>query len=109
MIREGRTDYRLPPRAFTGLTNSGSVRVAGRRSRSQHPGRIVAVMGTEGADRQQQKVREFMSLLPLTLELAGLPHAEPGRYYSESQMDARATTIRTAYKIARQIVLEVAK
>jgi hypothetical protein len=66
-------------------------------------------MGTEGPDRQQQKVREFMSLLPLTLEVAGLPRAEPGRYFSEGQMDARATTIRTAYKIARQIVLEVAK
>jgi len=37
-------------------------------------------MGAEGPDRQQQKVREFMSLLPLTLELAGLPRAEPGRY-----------------------------
>jgi hypothetical protein len=66
-------------------------------------------MSTEGADRQQQKVREFMSLIPLTLELAGLPRAEPGRYFTEGQMEARATTLRTAYKIARQIVLEVAK
>jgi hypothetical protein len=66
-------------------------------------------MSTEGADRQQQKVREFMSLIPLTLELAGLPRAEPGRYFTEGQMEARATTIRTAYKIARQIVLDVAK
>ena len=66
-------------------------------------------MSTEGADRQQQKVREFMSLIPLTLELAGLPRAEPGRYFTEGQMEARATTLRTAYKIARQTVLEVAK
>ena len=66
-------------------------------------------MGTEGADRQQVKVREFMSLLPLTLEVAGLPRAESGRHFSESQMEARATTIRTAYKMARQIVLEIAK
>jgi hypothetical protein len=66
-------------------------------------------MSTEGADRQQQKVREFMSLLPLTVELAGLPRAEPGRYFTEGQMEARATTLRTAYKIARQIILEVAK
>jgi hypothetical protein len=66
-------------------------------------------MGTEGADRQQVKVREFMSLLPLTLEVAGLPRAEAGRHFSESQMEARATTIRTAYKMARQIVLEIAK
>jgi hypothetical protein len=67
-------------------------------------------MSTEGtADRQQQKVREFMSLLPLTLELAGLSRAEPGKYLSESQIEARATSIRAAYKVARQIVLDVAK
>lgn len=66
-------------------------------------------MSTEGADRQQQKVREFMSLLPLTAELAGLPKAEHGKYYSESQIEARATSIRTAYKIARQVVLDIAK
>ncbi|HEV3255625.1 MAG TPA: hypothetical protein VG013_01970 [Gemmataceae bacterium] len=66
-------------------------------------------MGTEGVDRQQQKVREFMSLLPLTVEIAGLPRAETGRHLNEGQMEARATSIRTAYKIARQIVLEVAK
>ena len=66
-------------------------------------------MGTESPDRQQQKVREFMSLLPLTLEVAGLPRAEGGRYFNEGQMEARATTIRSAYKMARQTVLEVAK
>jgi hypothetical protein len=66
-------------------------------------------MGTESGDRQQQKVREFMSLLPLTLEIAGLPKAEAGRHFNEGQMEARSTTIRTAYKVARQIVLEVAK
>jgi len=66
-------------------------------------------MGAESADRQQQKVREFMSLLPLTLAVAGLPNAEHGKHFNEGQMDARATTIRTAYKIARQIVLDVAK
>ena len=66
-------------------------------------------MGTEGGDRQQQKVREFMSLLPLTLAIAGLPQAEAGKYYSEGQMEARSTTIRTAYKVARQVILDVAK
>jgi hypothetical protein len=50
-----------------------------------------------------------MQLLPLTLEIAGLPHAEPGKYYNDGQMEARATTIRAAYKIARQIILEIAK
>jgi hypothetical protein len=66
-------------------------------------------MGTEGVDRQQQKVREFLQLLPLTVEVAGLPPAEPGRHLTEGQMEARATSIRAAYKIARQIILDVAK
>ena len=66
-------------------------------------------MSAESADRQQQKVREFMGLIPLTLAIAGLPDAEPGRYFTEGQMDARATSLRAAYKIARQVILEVAK
>jgi hypothetical protein len=66
-------------------------------------------MGTESADRQQQKAREFMNLLPLTLAIAGLPNAEPGRYLNEGQMEARATALKAAYKIARQIVMDVVK
>ena len=66
-------------------------------------------MGTEGVDRQQQKAREFMALLPLTLELAGLPKSEPGRPFGESQLEARAMVIRAAYKAARQIVVDLAK
>ena len=66
-------------------------------------------MGTEGVDRQQQKVQEFLRLLPLTLAVAGLPEAESGRHLNEGQMEARATSIRTAYKVARQIILDVAK
>ncbi|HZZ79997.1 MAG TPA: hypothetical protein VFE62_15870 [Gemmataceae bacterium] len=64
---------------------------------------------TPEAERQQQKAKEFMSLLPLTLAVAGLPDAEPGKHYTESQLEARATTIRIAYKIARQIVMEVTR
>jgi hypothetical protein len=66
-------------------------------------------MGSESPDRTQQKVREFMSLLPLTLELAGLPRSEGGRYFNEGQMDARSTTLKAAYKVARQIVLDISK
>ena len=33
-------------------------------------------MSTEGIDRQQQKINEFMRLLPLTTAIAGLPHGE---------------------------------
>jgi hypothetical protein len=66
-------------------------------------------MGTEGVDRQQQRVQEFMRLLPLTLAVAGLPEPEAGRHLNEGQMEARATSIRTAYKVARQIILDIAK
>ena len=66
-------------------------------------------MSAEAADRQQQKVREFMQLLPLTLAIAGLPEAEPGRPFTESQMDSRAISIRAAYKISRQIIVELVK
>jgi len=66
-------------------------------------------MSTEIPDRQQQKVREFMSLLPLTLALAGLPEGEPGRPFNEGQLDSRAITLRAAYKAARQLVVDVSK
>jgi hypothetical protein len=66
-------------------------------------------MSTDATNQQQQKAREFMSLLPLTLAVAGLPEAEHGRYYNEGQMEARAMTIKAAYKVARQIIVEVMK
>lgn len=66
-------------------------------------------MSTEAASPQQLKQREFMQLLPVTLAIAGLPHAPPGTYFNEGQLDARATSIKAAYKVARQLVLEIAK
>lgn len=66
-------------------------------------------MSAEAADQKQVKVREFMSLLPLTLAIAGLPECEAGKHFNEGQMDARATTLKSAYKIARQIIMEVVK
>lgn len=60
-------------------------------------------------DRQQQKVTEFLRLLPLTLEIAGLPKAEVGRHFNEGQMEVRANTLKLAYKMARQVILDVAK
>lgn len=64
---------------------------------------------TPEVEKQQQKAKEFMSLLPLTLALAGLPEAEPGRPFTESQLEARATSLRLAYKAARQIIMDVTK
>jgi hypothetical protein len=62
-----------------------------------------------GPDRQQQKVTEFMRLLPLTLAIAGLPDSEGGKYLNEGQMENRASSLRAAYKIARQVILDIAK
>ena len=66
-------------------------------------------MGAEGIDRQQQKVQEFLRLLPLTIAVAGLPEVEPGKHLNEGQMEVRMNNLRTAYKLARQLVLDVAK
>ena len=64
-------------------------------------------MSNEAADRQQQKINEFLRMLPLTMEIAGLPHSESGRHYNEDQMGVRATTLRMAYKVARQLLIDI--
>ncbi len=66
-------------------------------------------MSNEAIDRQQQKISEFLRLLPLTVEIAGLPRPEPGKHLNEGQMEVRANSIRAAYKLARQVILEIAK
>jgi len=66
-------------------------------------------MSNEGIDRQQQKINEFLRLLPLTAAIAGLPDCELGRHFNEGQMEVRAGTLRAAYKVARQLILDVAK
>ena len=58
---------------------------------------------------QQMKQKEFMSLLAITFEIAGLPKAELGRHFTHDQMEVRATTIRNAYKVARQLLLDISK
>jgi len=65
-------------------------------------------MGNESIDRQQQKVTEFLRLLPLTLEIAGLPKGELGRHFNEGQMEVRVNTIKAAYRLARQLLIDVA-
>jgi hypothetical protein len=55
-----------------------------------------------------QRLQQFMQLLPLTMEIAGLPRGDAGRYYNDDQMDLRAQAIRKAYKHARSLVKEIA-
>jgi hypothetical protein len=53
----------------------------------------------------QQKYRQFLDLMPLTIALAGLPPSE-GRLYSEEQVEARAITVKAAFRVARTTVRE---
>ncbi len=55
----------------------------------------------------QRRYKEFLDLLPLTLNLAGLPPSEPGRYFTEEQIETRLFVMRHAYKAARQFAREV--
>ena len=54
-----------------------------------------------------QRMKEFLSMLPLTLELAGLPKCAPGTLFNDGQMEVRVTVVRNAYKLARQLVKDV--
>jgi hypothetical protein len=53
----------------------------------------------------QQRYRQFLDLMPLTIALAGLPASE-GRLFNEEQIEARANTIRAAYRVARATAKE---
>jgi hypothetical protein len=64
----------------------------------------VAEQPTAGADLQQ-RYKQFLDLMPLTLALAGLPPSE-ARLFSEEQIEARAITIRAAYRVARNTAKE---
>lgn len=66
-------------------------------------------MDAETVAAAQQKQREFMSLLPLTKEIAGLARVDTGKYFNEGQMDARMHALLNAYKVARQLIIEISK
>ena len=66
---------------------------------------VKAVADQPAAADLQQKYRQFLDLLPLTITLAGLPASE-GRLFSEEQMEARGITIRAAYRVARTVAKE---
>ena len=56
---------------------------------------------------KQGRMTEFMKLLPLTLELAGLPKADPLRPFTADQVEGRVMSVRTAFKAARALLKEV--
>jgi len=58
-------------------------------------------------DLKQARMKEFMTLLPLTIELAGLPKGAPGTLFNEGQMEARVISIRNAFRLARNMSREI--
>ena len=56
---------------------------------------------------KQSRMTEFMKLLPLTLDLAGLPKADPLRPFTSDQVEGRVMSVRAAFKAARALLKEV--
>jgi hypothetical protein len=56
---------------------------------------------------RQSRMTEFLRLLPLTLELAGLSKADAARPFTPDQIEGRAMTVRTAYKAARNLIKDI--
>lgn len=65
----------------------------------------VADQPQSNAADLQQKYRQFLDLLPLTITLAGLPPSET-RLFTEEQIEARAITVKAAYRVARNLTRE---
>ncbi|QEL18221.1 hypothetical protein [Limnoglobus roseus] len=61
------------------------------------------------AEVRNQRVKEFLQILPLTVELAGLPQCDPNRLFTPDQMDLRCTNLKNAYKLARQLLKEMSE
>ena len=56
---------------------------------------------------KQGRMTEFMKLLPLTLDLAGLPKADPLRPFTADQVEGRVMSVRAAFKAGRALLKEV--
>ncbi|MEX0675855.1 MAG: hypothetical protein WD063_02190 [Pirellulales bacterium] len=54
----------------------------------------------------RRRYREFLDLMPLTISIAGLPVSDAPINFSADQMEVRTHTLRTAFKLARQLVRE---
>ena len=64
-------------------------------------------MSDVAPDVKAARMTEFMKLLPLTLELAGLPRSGLDRLYTSDQIEARIMSVRAAYKQARSLLKEI--
>jgi hypothetical protein len=51
----------------------------------------------------RRRYREFLELLPLTINIAGLPTSESPFNFTADQMEVRVHTLAVAFKLARQL------
>jgi hypothetical protein len=51
----------------------------------------------------RRRYKEFLDLMPLAIAIAGLPTSDTPFNFSADQMEVRAHTLQTAYKLARQL------
>lgn len=58
-------------------------------------------------ETKNARMTEFLRLMPLTVELAGLSKAAPGVAFTPDQIEGRAMSIRAAYKAARNLIKDV--
>ena len=72
---------------------------------ADHTGRQPVADPAPPSPDLQQKYRQFLDLLPLTIALAGLPPSE-GRLFGEDQIEGRGITIKMAYRVARNVAKE---
>lgn len=66
-------------------------------------------MSTVDEEQLKRRYREFLDLLPLTIQLAGLSANTGPRSLTPEQMEARAAVLMNAYKVAKQTVRDVIK
>jgi hypothetical protein len=51
----------------------------------------------------RRRYREFLELMPLTMEIAGLPTSQAPFNFSPEQMEVRIHTLSAAFKLAKQL------
>jgi hypothetical protein len=66
-------------------------------------------MSSADEEALKRRYREFLDLLPLTIEIAGLSTNSSPRSFTAEQMDARAQVLGQAFKLARQVVGDAIK
>ena len=66
-------------------------------------------MSTTDEEQLKRRYREFLDLMPLTIELAGLPLNNGQRSFTPDQLEARAQIMMNAFKAARQMARDVIK